>query len=451
MTLDNLQKNLEEVIRARGVPGAAVAVWDGGTLHEAAAGVLNLNTGVEATADSVYQVGSTTKVWTAALVMQLVEEGLVDLDAPVRTHVPGFVLADEEAAARVTVRHLLTHTPGFDGDIFLDTGRGDDCVDLYLAVLKDAKQITPPGATLSYCNAGFNVLGALVANLRGMVWEEALRKHLLTPLGCTHASLYPEEAVLFRASAGHVPAPDGSGAVVAGTWQLPRSSGPAGGVLGLAPRELVRFGRMILAGGVAEDGTRVLSEESVRAMLTPQVKVPDFPGLGGHWGLGFHLMGWGRGAFGHDGGTIGQTTEWWIAPERGVVFALNANGGDVPGLHEDLVHAIARDVAGLDVPRRPVPPAEPAPVDTAPYLGNFEGPLFSLEVADAGGHLDVTTVPGPLAAELGMTRDTVRYVPLSEHHFIAVDKFAGRHAVVGFEVENGRAVHLFNGRTLPRA
>ncbi|MER6826049.1 serine hydrolase domain-containing protein [Streptosporangium sp. NPDC000563] len=91
---ENLRERLDEAARRHGVPGAALAIWAGGELVEAATGVVNRNTGVRTTADSVFQVGSTTKVWTAALVMQLVDEGLIELDRPVREYLPEFAVAD---------------------------------------------------------------------------------------------------------------------------------------------------------------------------------------------------------------------------------------------------------------------------------------------------------------------------------------------------------------------
>ncbi|SDI31185.1 CubicO group peptidase, beta-lactamase class C family [Sinosporangium album] len=449
MTLSELQKTLDEAVKARGVPGATLAVYADGELHEAAAGVLNVETGVEATPDSVHQVGSTTKVWTAALIMQLVDEGLVDLDKPVRAYLPEFTLADEEAAARVTVRHLLTHTGGFVGDIFTDTGRGDDCVDIYVKSLSIAGQIDEPGSTFSYCNSGYVVLGAIVARLRGCTWEQALREHLAEPLGCTQVAVLPEEAVLFRAAAGHGGPPDKP--QVVRPWLAPRSNGPAGSTLCLAPRELVRFGRMLLAGGVAEDGTRVLSEESVRAMVTPQVDVPYFPGFPSAWGLGVELHGWGGGAYGHDGGTPGQSTTWWIAPERGVVLALAVNGGDVMGLLDDVVTPLARDVAGLTRPVTPKPPAEPEVVDTAPYVGSYAAPILRYDVVDAGGGaLQVSTAPGELPGLEEMPTSTKRYVALSEHVFIAVEGEGAHHEVLSFIMDGGKATHVFLSRALPR-
>jgi CubicO group peptidase (beta-lactamase class C family) len=123
-----LRERLPDLLAESRVPGAAVAVRVGDEVVEAAAGVLSTATGVEATVDSLFQIGSITEVMTATLVMQLVDEGELDLDAPVRTVLTEFRIADERAAQRITARHLLSHVAGFEGDIFTDTGKGDDCL-----------------------------------------------------------------------------------------------------------------------------------------------------------------------------------------------------------------------------------------------------------------------------------------------------------------------------------
>ena len=437
--LPDLQGWLDEAAARHDVPGAAVAVGVGGDLAEAATGVVNRNTGVEATTDSVFQIGSVTKVWTASLVMQLVGEGLVDLDAPVRRYLPGFGVRDSAASEAVTVRHLLSHTGGFEGDLFEDTGRGDDAVDRLVAFMRTgAAQVSPPGAMFSYCNSGYCVLGALVARLRGGTWESVLRERLIGPLGVTHMALFGEEAVLFRAAAGHV---DGS---VVGKWQLPRSNAPAGATPCAAPRELVRFGRMFLADGVAADGTRLLPAGTFAAMREPQVTLPR---LGERpptrWGLGFMLFEWdGVAVVGHDGGTPGQTTCWRIAPDRDVVVAVNTNGGAAGPLMDDLLTAVFAEVAGLRVPARLVPPEEPVPFAEDGYAGRFAGPLIAYEVAVADGGLEVSTVPRGVAVDMGEQPATVRYVALGDDRFVATEPEAGVHPLLVF-LDGGR--YLYQG------
>src|SRR5690242_17963657 len=206
--LDGIQPWLSERLPALlvefNVPGTAVAVRAGGQVIDVAAGVLSKATGVEATVDSVFQVGSITKVWTTTLLMQLVDEDELDLDAPVRRYIPDFALADEAAAAAITVRQLMCHTAGFEGDLFTDTGRGDDCVEKYVRTLADTTQLFPPGEMFSYNNAGFCVLGRIVEVLRGKPFDACMREHLFTPLGLTHAANGADEAIMYRAALGHI-------------------------------------------------------------------------------------------------------------------------------------------------------------------------------------------------------------------------------------------------------
>lgn len=120
--------SLEAGIVRHSVPGASVALSVRGSTREAAAGVLNLNTGIAVTPRSMFQIGSITKVFTASLIMRLVDEGQVDLDLPVRTYLPEFTLLDPRAASKISLRHLLTHSSGIPGDFMPDTGRGEAAV-----------------------------------------------------------------------------------------------------------------------------------------------------------------------------------------------------------------------------------------------------------------------------------------------------------------------------------
>ncbi|WP_306214659.1 serine hydrolase domain-containing protein [Actinoplanes sp. RD1] len=436
--LPALQDWIDTAAERHGVPGAAVAVGAAGELAEAATGVVNRATGVAATPDSVFQIGSVTKVWTAALVLQLAGEGRIDLDAPVRRYLPEFGVADPAASAAVTVRHLLTHTGGFDGDLFEDFGRGDDAVGRLLGFMRtDARQVSPPGAMFSYCNSGYVVLGALVARLRGGTWESALREHLIEPLGVQHMALFAEEAILFRAAAGHR-----DGALLP-RWQLPRSNGPAGSTPAAAMRELVRFGRMLLA-----DGAGTLPAGTFAAMGEQQV---GLPGMGARapygWGLGLMLFDWdGVPVVGHDGSTLGQRTCWRVVPGRDVVVAVAANGGDAPAFLDDVVDAVLAATAGIRVPARPVPPARPGPA--APAGGRYSSPTGTYDVRPVAGGLEVTFEPPPGFAELGEEPATMLYVPLDGDLFVGVSRDEGVHPLLRF-LADGR--YLYTMRVLPRA
>ena len=226
------QRRLTALAERHRVPGAALGILRvrpgrDDELIEVACGVLNKDTGVEATTDSLFQIGSISKVWTATVAMQLADEGMLDLDAPVVEVLPELRLADPDVAKQVTMRHLLTHTSGIDGDVFTDTGRGDDCIEKYVAQLAEVGQNHPLGATWSYCNSGFSLAGRVIEKLTGGTWDKAIRDRIFIPLGLEHTVTLPEEALLHRAAVGHVS--EGTEAPVrAPVWTLPRSMGPAG-------------------------------------------------------------------------------------------------------------------------------------------------------------------------------------------------------------------------------
>src|SRR4051794_30211147 len=157
-----LEKKLAELIESHRVPGAQLAVLDGDTMTEVAAGVLSLRTGCPVTTDALFLPGSIGKLYTATLVLMLADEGRIDLDEPVKTYLPDFEVRDKEARDTVTVRNLLCHTSGFDGDVFLDTGRGDDALPRYMQEIVDLPQICAPGKIWSYSNSGYAILGRLI-------------------------------------------------------------------------------------------------------------------------------------------------------------------------------------------------------------------------------------------------------------------------------------------------
>src|SRR5690242_10544171 len=196
----NWTARLNEIATEARVPGAALGIWADGQEILAAAGELNTATKVSVTADSLFQVGSITKIWTATMIMQLVDEGQLSLDTTVAEVLPGARLGAGDVSGQVTVRHLLTHTSGVDGDVFTDTGRGDDCLEKYVAQLSDVAQNHPLGATWSYCNSGFSLAGRVIEKLTGGTWDEAVRTRIAGPLGLKRTVTLPEEALLHRAA-----------------------------------------------------------------------------------------------------------------------------------------------------------------------------------------------------------------------------------------------------------
>lgn len=454
MTVDqgHWAERLAALADKHGVVGATLAIGSGEETVTATHGILNKRSGAPVTADSVFQIGSISKVFTATLVMQLVDEGLVDLDAPVQTYLPDFRVRDEQVSRQVTVRHLLCHTSGIDGDLFLDTGRGDDAVEKYVAALGDLGQNHPLGATMSYCNSGYIVLGRIVEVLRGGTWDAALRERLLAPLGLTSAGTLPEEALLWPAATGHLLLPGAEEPVVTPQWGIYRSCGPAG-LIHMTATDLLAFARLHLADGETPDGTRVLSAESAQAMRQAQVEVPDPWTLGSHWGLGWILMTWGGApVYGHDGATLGQGGFLRIAPDAGLSVALLCNGGRMRELFQDLYTEIFGDVAGISMPPAPEPTEQAPEYDPQEYVGRYVREGVEMEVAEAEGGLSLTaTSTGALAASMGAEPQVMKLLPFQRDVFLASS--AGSDATspaVFFALADGsRYLHL-GARSTPR-
>jgi CubicO group peptidase (beta-lactamase class C family) len=391
------QARLPELAAVHDVPGATLGVLRLATDDRprqqfvAAAGVLNLDTGLACTTDSVFQIGSITKSWTATVVMRLIEQGLLELDAPLAEVLPGLRLPDD-LAARATMRHLLTHTSGMDGDLFTDTGRGDDSLERYVELLADAGMNHPLGATFSYCNAGYILAGRIIEHVTGQTWDAAIGTHIVEPLELTRTFTFPEECMLGRFAVGHV-AENGQKPHVAPIWALPRSLGPAG-LITCTAGDVLAFAAMHLGGGAP-----VLAPSTAAAMQEHQVDVPDPYTLGESWGLGWIRFAWdGRHVIGHDGNTIGQAAYLRMVPELGLAVTLLTNGGESADLFQDVITDVLAEVAGIAVPAR-VEPTPSAPLgEVADYLGHYSRASLETDVYLDGERLMLrTTSTGPLA------------------------------------------------------
>ncbi|MGW9205926.1 serine hydrolase domain-containing protein [Embleya sp. NPDC055664] len=375
---------LAELIAEYDVPGASLAFWHGGEVHSFAAGVLNRDTGTPVSIDSLFQIGSVSKVWTATQLMLLAEQGRLTLDTPVVDLLPEFKVADAEVTKSVTVRQLLTHTSGIDGDLFLDTGRGDDCLEKYVAACADLTQNHPIGESFSYCNTGFVIAGRIVERLTGKTWDAALREQICEPLGLTHTWTLPEDVLRFGAATGHVE--DGKPTSV---WGLPRAMGPAGLICARAS-DVVAFGRAHL-------GTELLAEPT--GMTEPQVDLPNPYTLAPQWGIGWILDEWsGHRVIMHAGNTIGQSAMLWVVPDTGTVVCLLANGGETSALQRALGGELFATLAGITMSPQLGPPQTPVEVDVEQYAGIYErvGNRTTISVRDGRLHMLIQTT-GELA------------------------------------------------------
>ncbi len=454
--LDDLPRRAEEHV----VPGVSVAVLVDGQVVERACGVVNLRTGVEVTPDTLFMIQSITKVWTATLVMQLVDDGLLALDDRVRDHLPGFRTSDEGAAAQVTVRHLLTHTGGFEGDLWAPTTCGDDALQRFVDdVVAGAAQHAEPGELYSYCSAGFGVLGRLVEVLRGLPYPAALRRHLAEPLGTEEIAFSADEALSFRTAIGHASPGGGRPERPLRRWAvMPPSNHAAGNQLAMSARALLAFGRLHVDGGLTADGTRVLSAASVQAMQERQLDRPVAAGAPNGQGLGWMLDAR-PGLVGHGGGSIGVSALLQLAPEQGVALAVLANGEGAGPVMEGLLDVLLDDLGVTGRPPTPAPAAPTAGPEPARCAGTYRTrTALSTVTVEDDGRMWLTVDPRnealAMAADAGVAAESQR-LELRHAHGDTFDvvgpdgSSSGTVAFVGAD-SRGRARFLHTGRAAPR-
>src|SRR5579883_1440303 len=246
--LDELKVAAAAELQRWQVPGIALGLRHGGETHTLALGIASLETGFPVLPQTLFQIGSISKLVTTTLVMQLVDEGRLALDAPVITVLPGFRLADAAATRALTLRHLLTHTGGFFGDRFDDHGPDAGALARAVAAFATLRQYAPPGAVWAYCNLGFQLAGRMAEVVLGQPFEAAVRERVLEPLGMARSFYFAEEAITYPVATGHNLQPDGTNQP-AHVWARARCRAPQGGLTSCVG-DLLRFAAMHLRGGV---------------------------------------------------------------------------------------------------------------------------------------------------------------------------------------------------------
>ncbi|MCP2323036.1 CubicO group peptidase (beta-lactamase class C family) [Hamadaea flava] len=458
MTIDlpGLSARIGDLLTAYAIPSAAIGVLREGELTEFAVGVKNVVTGEPATADTVYQCGSMTKTWTALAFLQLVDEGAVDLDTPVRTYLPGFAVADPEVSATVTPRHLLQHTNGIE-EAYGDPGEDDDVYERMVDAIADAPQVFPLGHTHGYSAAlGYAVLARILEVHDGKRWDDVMRDRVFGPLGLTGTGSRREQVDESRAATGHLTVSLTEDPIVTPVDYLPRAFGPGGNVTSTV-REVLAMAHVILTEGLAPTGKRILSAERVREMKESRVPVPDPYMFGPEWALGLIVCDWhGQTVYASDGSTIGQNSRLRILPEADTAIVLLTNGGPRESFYRKAFTEILADLGLPGVPDLPAP--DPALIlDPTRYAGVYERPGARFEVTAEDGRLHLTLGIDPMQAEFLGKPDRVTYelLAVSETHFLMppTDELEDTQtvAIYDFASGTGRAQYLHtNCRVHPR-
>jgi CubicO group peptidase (beta-lactamase class C family) len=395
------------------VPGAAVGLLRDGTVETWGFGVASIETGFPVRADTLFQFGSISKVFTATLILQLVEQGRLDLDTPVVRYLPSLRLADAEATGSVTLRQLLTHTAGFYGDRFNDYGPGPDALTKAIAEFHSLRQYTPPGARWAYSNTGFQLAGAVAQEVMGQEFESLMRERVMEPLGITRTFYFADEAITYPIAVGHNTLPEQE-IELTRTWARHRARAPQGGLTGTVG-DLLRFASFHM--GMMPDSVGVLGEAGVREMQRPQVTAGSFAE---HYGFGWALRRFGDTlVVGHGGSTNGFRAQLSLVPQQRLAVAVLTNGNNGSRVAER-VEAWALDTyAGL---RRVLPETVELPVERMTRLeGRYERPDNDIEVRVAGSRLRIQVSTINVFTGEPSPAPPMHAAPLSDLSFLGLD------------------------------
>lgn len=325
---DTVEAYIARHLRRLNVPGAALAIVEGDQIVRFRGFGRARPGGEVPSRQTPFILGSTTKSFTALAVMQLVEAGKAELDAPVQRYLPWFRVADPEASARMTVRHLLNQTSGLPqlpGILQLaDMDQSPDARERQARALATLKLGRTPGAKFEYSNLNYDLLGLIIEAVSGVSYEAYIQDHVFSPLDMRHSFTTRADAERHGLAVGHqywftvpIAVPD---------LPVPRGSIPAGYLISSA-QDMAQYLIAHLNGGRYRDA-QILSPEGIDELHRPAatVEVMGRP-------VGEYAMGW----FVED---IGQTSTLWhdglvpdfysymaLVPEkrRGVVLLINAN------------------------------------------------------------------------------------------------------------------------------
>jgi CubicO group peptidase (beta-lactamase class C family) len=339
-----------------GTPGVAVGVLHRGRAFAQGFGITSIEAPSPVDEETLFQIGSTTKTFTATAIMRLVEKKELDLDVPVRQYLRDLKLKDSDVTKKVTLRHLLTHTGGWAGDFFPETGRGDDAVERLVEMLAKIPQLTPLGEVWHYNNAGFVLAGRVLEKATGQTYEQAVRELVIDPLGMTRSFLFADEAIAYRIAAGHVAKTFKSKQhTIQKPWALERSSGPSGAIIADVVDQL-RWAQFNMGDGRAPNGTRLLRKSTLKKMQTPQAPAGS---IADHVGFSWLLSDLdGVRLVAHGGTTYGHLTAFDMVPERKFAVTVLTNstrGGEVH-------RAVVKKALDLYLGIKHDPP-KPGPID----------------------------------------------------------------------------------------
>jgi CubicO group peptidase (beta-lactamase class C family) len=348
--------------------GTVLVVEGDRVLLEKGYGMASLEWQVANTPDTKFRLGSLTKQFTAALVLQLQQEGKLDIHDPVSK----FITNAPPAWAKITLANLLGHTSGIpsftDFKEFATWRMNAHTSDEEIAFFREKPLDFEPGSKFAYSNSNFILLGAVIEKVSGKKYGDLLRERLFEPLGMKDTGLDSDELVLPKRAGGYMPGKNGIEVARSESMSIPWSAGSIYSTTG----DLLKWEHGLFGG-------KVLNAESLKAMTTPGK---------GNYGLGVFIETRdGVRIVSHGGGIEGFNTNLMYAPEKqiAVVVLSNVNGGAPDAMGNQLMDTVLGKPVVLASERKPVPITKE---ELAKFAGVYDiAPTFSLTVAVAGDHL----------------------------------------------------------------
>ncbi len=313
---------------ARGIPGLSMTVSvDGKLVYSEAFGFADLEQRVPAWPSTKFRIASISKPLTAFGLMELVQAGKIDLDAPVQKYVPSF----PDKGATITVRMIAGHLGGirhYQGDEMTIQKHYANVLD-GLKIFQNDPLVAPPGTKFNYSSYGFNLLSAVIESASGEDFLSYMQEHVLNPLGLVHTTADQVSSVIEERGRYYEQSKDGK---IQNATYVDNSYKWAGGGFLSTSEDLVRLGNSVLQPGL-------LNADSLKTMLTSQkTKAGEETGYGIGWGVRKSESG--KVMYSHSGGAVGGTCQLIVYPESRVVIAMVTNLS--PGLWKmEEVEAVA--------------------------------------------------------------------------------------------------------------
>jgi len=359
---DAIDAYVQEQMQEMRMPGTALGIVKGDEIvHLEGFGDVD-DSGRNVTPQTPFKIGSMSKSFTALAIMQLVEDGKVELDTPVQRYIPWFRVADPEASKHITVRHLLNQTSGIPtvaGLTYMYKGdSGKDALEKEVRATGDVELTHPPGKIYQYSNRNYTTLGLIVQMVSGVSYEQYVKEHILTPLGMKNSFMFLPEAERHRLATGHQfwfgrPFPGGG-------LHYNRATTPAGLITSDA-KDMSRYLIAQLNGGRYEGG-QVLSAEGIAVLHRGAADTgrPDES----------YAMGWIDGEMSgvpivHHNGDPGDFHATMILVPKskwGVVLLMNGSNDLQQGSLDTIAKGVVARLVGVEPPPSPGPFQDPATI-----------------------------------------------------------------------------------------